>query len=118
MDNDNNNNLSCGDPDLEAIGHTRTCLQPESGAGTMHSLQPSQLGNDSLLNMVLCPLLDMRGGASLCKPLKIPGGFWVAPVIGVSRVAITGRIWAESQKIPLVIGEIRTDNLALSNDVA
>ena len=41
-----------------------------------------QLGNDSLLNMVLYPLLDMRGGASLCKPLEIPGGFGVAPVKG------------------------------------
>ena len=78
----------------------------------MHSLQPSQLGNDSLLNMVLYPLLDMRGGASLCKPLEIPG------VTGVSGVATTGRIWAESQEIPLVIGGIRTGNLALSNEVA
>ena len=73
----------------------------------MHSLQPCQLGNDSLLNMVLYPLLDMRGGASLCKPLEVPGGFGVAPVIGVSGVATTGRIWAESQKTPLVIGGIR-----------
>ena len=84
----------------------------------MHSLQPLQLGNDSLLNMVLYPLLDMRGGASLCKPLEIPGGFWVAPVIGVSGVATIGRIWAESQEIPPVIGGIRTGNLAISNDVA
>ena len=45
----------------------------------MHSLQPCQLGNDSLLNMVLYPLLDMRGGAPLCTPLKMPGGFGVAP---------------------------------------
>ena len=28
--NNNNNNLSCGNPQPEAIGHTRTCLQPES----------------------------------------------------------------------------------------
>ena len=28
----------------------------------------------------------MRGGASLGKPLEIPGGFEVAPVIGVSGV--------------------------------
>ena len=42
----------------------------------MHSLQPHQLESDSLLNMVLYPLLDMRGGASLCKPLEIPGEFW------------------------------------------
>ena len=69
----------------------------------MHSLQPCQLGNDSLLNMVLYPLLDMRGGASLCKPLEMPGGFGVAPVKGVSGVATTGRIWAESQKIPLLV---------------
>ena len=84
----------------------------------MHSLQPCQLGNDSLLHMVLYPLLDMRGGASLCKALEIPGGFGVAPVKGVSGVAPTGRIWAETQKISLVIGGIRTGNLALSNDVA
>ena len=55
--------------------HGPVCSQ-SPGAGTMHSLQPRQLGNDSLLNMVLYPLLDMRGGASLCKPLEIPGGFW------------------------------------------
>jgi hypothetical protein len=72
----------------------------------MHSLQPCQLGNDPLLNMVLYPLLDMHGGASLCEPHKIPGGFGVAPVIGVLGVATTGWIWAESQKIPLVIGDI------------
>ncbi len=32
----------------------------------------------------------MRGGASLCKPLGIPGGFGVAPVVDVSGVATTG----------------------------
>ena len=47
---------------------------------------------------------------------KFQDDFWVAPVIGVSGAATTGRIWAESQKIPLVIGGIRTGNLALSND--
>ena len=47
---------------------------------------------------------------------KFREDFWVALVIGVSGVATTGRIWAESQKIPLVIGGIRTGNLALSND--
>ena len=48
----------CGNPQLEAIGHTRTCLQPESGGRSiMHSLQPCQLGNDSLLNMVPIPPL-------------------------------------------------------------
>ena len=31
----------------------------------------------------------MRGGASLGKPLGIPGGFGVAPVIGASGVATT-----------------------------
>ena len=68
--------------------------------------------------MVLYPLLDMRGGASLCKPLEFQEDFGVAPVIGVPGVATTGRIWAESQQIPLVIGGIRTGNLAVSNDVA
>ena len=29
-----------GNPQPEAIGHTQTRLQPESGAGTMHRLQP------------------------------------------------------------------------------
>ena len=53
----------------------------------MNRLQPWQLGNDSILNMVLYHLLDMRGGASLCKPPEIPGRFGVAPVIGVSGVA-------------------------------
>ena len=49
---------------------------------------------------------------------KFREDFGVAPVIGVSGVATTGRIWAESQKIPLVIGGIRTGDLAISNDVA
>ena len=31
LSDNNNNNLSCGNPQPEAIGHTRTCLQPESG---------------------------------------------------------------------------------------
>jgi hypothetical protein len=84
----------------------------------MHSLQPCQLGNDSLLNMVLYPLLDMRGGASLCKALESPGGFGVAPVTGVSGVATIGRVWAVSQKFPHVIGGVRTGNPALSNDAA
>ncbi len=47
---------------------------------------------------------------------KFQEDFGVAP--GVSGVATTGRIWAESQKIPLVIGGIRTGDLAVSNDVA
>ena len=88
------------------------------GPALCTSLQPCQLGNDSLLNMVLYPLLDMLGGASLYKPLEIPGGFGVAPVIGVSGVATTGRIWAESQKMPLVIGGIRSSNLAVNNGFA
>ena len=33
------------------------------GPASCASLQPCQLGNDSLLNMVLYPLLDMLGGA-------------------------------------------------------
>ena len=32
-------------------------------------------------------------------------------------MATTGRIWAESQKILLVVGGIRTGNLAISNVV-
>ena len=50
------------------------------------------------------PFVTMRGGASLCKPFEIPGGFWVAPVVGVSGMATTGRMWAESEKIPLSVG--------------
>jgi len=65
-----------GNRQPEAIGHTRTCLQPESGASTMHSLQPCQLGNDPLLNMVQYSLWTVRGGPSPCKTLGIPGGFW------------------------------------------
>jgi hypothetical protein len=40
----------------------------------------------------------MLGGASLCKPFTIPGGFGAAPVIGLSGAATTGRMWAKSQK--------------------
>ena len=69
----------------------------------MHSLQPCQLGSDSLLNIVLYPLRDMRGGASLCKPLEEEDS-WVAPFISVSGVATIGRVWAESHKTLLIIG--------------
>ena len=90
----------------------------------MHSLQDCQLENDSLLNMVLYPLLDMRGGASLCKPLEIPGGFWGS---AGHRCLTSGHNCldlGEITKIPLaiVIGRIRTGIciyiLAVSNDVA
>jgi len=64
-----------GNPQPEAIGHTRTCLQPGSGPGDTHSLQPCQLGNDPHLNMVLYPLWTMRGGTFLCGSLGIPGEF-------------------------------------------
>ena len=43
----------------------------------------------------------MRGGASLCKPLGSPGGFRTAPVVDVSGKATMGRMWAESQKVPM-----------------
>ena len=56
----------------------------------------------------------MCGGASLCKPLKIPRGFGVAPVIGVSGVATTGRIWAESQKTPHHTIRSRSESLGTS----
>ena len=104
---------SCGNLQPEAIGHTRTCLQPESGGrhyiSYMHSLQPCQLpvGNDSLLNMVLHPLLDMRGGASLCNPLEIPGGFLGSASDRSLRSGHNHWIWEESQNIPIVIGAPR-----------
>ena len=60
-----------GNPQPEAIGHTQTCLQPESGAGTMHSLQPCQLGNDSLLNTQ-----SVRGSCTLGA--ESPGWAWHA----------------------------------------
>jgi hypothetical protein len=44
----------------------------------------------------------MLGGASLCESLETPGG--ASPVMGVSGVATTGRMWAESQKIPVSSG--------------
>ena len=56
-------------------------------------------------------------GPPVVNHSKFQEDFGVAPVIGVSGVATTGWIWAESQKIPLVIGGIRTGNLAISNDV-
>ena len=66
------------------IGHTRTCPQPESGGQSiMHSLQPCQLGNDSLLNMVPIPPL---GNAWRGRPLVNHSEFqedlgWMADVI-------------------------------------
>ena len=46
----------------------------------------------------------MRGGASLVNHSKFQEVLWVAPVVGVSGMATTGRMWAESQKIPLSVG--------------
>ena len=64
------------------MGHKQTRMQPEFGAIVVCT--GCSLDNwDSLLNIVLLPLLDMRGGASLCKPLEILRGFGVATVIGV-----------------------------------
>ncbi len=95
-----------------ATGHTQTCLKPESGASTMHSLQSCQVGIDSLLNMVLQPLLDnaWRG-----PPFEKDR---VAPVVGVSGMATIGRMWVDSEKLPLSTGGIRSRNLATSNDYA
>ena len=95
-----------------ATGHTQTCLKPESGASTMHSLQSCQVGIDSLLNMVLQPLLDnaWRG-----PPFENDR---VAPVVGVSGMATIGRMWVDSEKLPLSTGGIRSRNLATSNDYA
>ena len=70
----------------------------------MHRLQPCQLGNDSLRHHSYTLFEKMRGGASLCEPFEIPGGFWAAPVVGVSGMAATGRMWAKSQKTPLSVG--------------
>ena len=85
----------------------------------MHSLQPCQLGNDSLLNMVLYPLLDMHGGASLCIPLETRGEFGLAPFIGVSGMATTvkcGRNHRNTLFRPGYLSRgIRAGNPAVSN---
>ena len=99
-----------GNPQPDAIGHTQTCLQPESGAGCVNA-QSADLSTGKRLAPGFGPI-PPSGHAWLCTPIKIPGGFGVAPVVGVSGVATIGRIW-ESQKIPLVIGGIRTGNLAM-----
>ena len=54
-------------------------------------------------------------GPPCVNHLKFQEDFGVAPVIGVSGVATTGRIWVESQKIPLVIGGTRTGDLTVSD---
>lgn len=46
----------------------------------------------------------MHGGAIPFEALDIPGGVWVAPVVGVSGVATTSRMWAEPQKLPVLLG--------------
>ena len=57
-----------------ARGHRAYTDLSAARARGRHCLQPCRLGNDSLLNMVLNPLLDIRGGAPLCKALESPGG--------------------------------------------
>ena len=51
-------------------------------------------------------------------PLKYQEDFEVAPVIGVSGVATTGQIWAESQKIIFVIGGSKPTIMLLINAVS
>ncbi len=48
----------------------------------------------------------MRGGASLGKPLEIPGGFGVAPVIGVSGVATTVEYERNRRNTPCLRGDL------------
>ena len=75
------------------------------GQSYMHSLQPRQLGNDSLLNNAsYTPSWAMRGGASRDKPLEIPGGFEVAPVIGVSGMATTVEFGRNRRNTPCLRG--------------
>ena len=61
----------------------------------MHSLQPchDQLGNDSLLNMVLYLLWTCVGGLSLYTSRNYRR-IWVVLVAGISGVATIGRITA------------------------
>ena len=68
----------------------------------MHNLQPRQLGHDSLLNMNSYPLPE---GPPFVNHWKFQEDFEVALVIDVAGMATTGRIWAESQKIPLSLGK-------------
>ena len=88
------------------VGHTQTRLQP----GLVLYAAGCSLDNwERTKHGPIVPsghCYGMRGGASLCNPLENLGGFGEAPVIGVSGVATTGRIWAESRKIPPVIGGI------------
>ena len=84
----------------------------------MHSLQPCQLGMTHSQTWSYTPFWTCVEGPPFVNHSKFQEEFWVVPVIGVSGVATTGRIWAESQKIPLVTGGIPTGNLALSKDVA
>ena len=59
----------------EAIGHSQTCLQPESGASQSYTLCGLVIWEVSHFQIwLLYPLWAMRGGAHLGKPLKIPGG--------------------------------------------
>ena len=62
----------------------------------MHSLQPCQLGNDSLPNMVpIPPSGQCLEGSSLCKPPEVPGG-------------ISGLRWLKvSQEWPQPVGQGR-----------
>lgn len=101
----------------EAIGHTQTRLQPESGAGrtcTVCSLVNWEMltpKHGSYTPSGQC--VELPRGASLGKPLEIPGGFGVAPVIGVSGVATTSNVGGIAE-IPRAFGGIRTGNLAIS----
>ena len=64
-----------GNLQSEAIGHTQTCPQPDPGLVLCTVLQPCELGNDSLLNMVpIPPSGQCLEGPSLCKPLEFREG--------------------------------------------
>ena len=93
-----------------------TCLQPESGG--RHYAQSAASTTGKWLTPkhgpIYTPFWTYVEGPPFVNHSKFQEDFGVAPVIGVSGVATTGRIWAESQKFPLVIGGIRTGNLASS----
>ncbi len=96
-----------GNPQPEAIGHSQTCLQPESGANrTMHSLQPCQLGYGSLVNAVPIPPLGRCVEEPSLVTSRNSRRIEVAPVIGVSGVATTFEYERNHRNSPCLRGDL------------
>ena len=99
------------------IAFHAVCVSPESGAGTVHVLQPCQSGNVSLLNMALYPLLDDAWrGPPFVNHSKFQEGFLASAGCRCLRNGHNRSNVGGITEIRHVLGGFQTGNLANSID--